>query len=249
MKKFRKLIPALCMLLVSALFVGTSTYAWFSMNTTVTAANMQITAKSDTTYLLISDDKTNADDIQAQSQTKLTWADNKALYPAALKAPTTNPFTDADDNWWYAQAQAKTAATKKDDTVVQFGEAKSNKTGTVADDTETFGQRVLKKTVYLTLSDGSTASTALNVKFDTFTDSIGAKNATKIVVATDKTALYFDAANAKTAQKLADAGTLTDTDVLTVKIFVYFDGENADVYTDNIANLQSATAGINFSLA
>ena len=27
MKKFRKLIPALCMLLVSALFVGTSTYA------------------------------------------------------------------------------------------------------------------------------------------------------------------------------------------------------------------------------
>ena len=43
MKKFRKLIPALCMLLVSALFVGPSTYAWFSMNKTVTANNMQIT--------------------------------------------------------------------------------------------------------------------------------------------------------------------------------------------------------------
>lgn len=249
MKKFRKLIPALCMLLVSALFVGTSTYAWFSMNTTVTAANMQITAKSDTTYLLISDDKTTADEIQEQSKTKLTWADSKELYPAALKESTTNPFTDADDNWWYAQALAKTAATKKDDTVVKFGEAKSNKTGAVVEDTETFGQRVLKKTVYLTLSDGSTASTALNVKFDTFTDSIGDKNATKIVVATENKALYFDKTNATIAQQLADAGTLTDTSVLTVKIFVYFDGENADVYTDNIANLQNATAGINFSLA
>ena len=249
MKKFRKLIPALCMLLVSALFVGTSTYAWFSMNTTVTAANMQITAKSDTTYLLISDDETTADGIQAQSQTKLTWTGNKELYPAALKESTTNPFKDANDNWWYAQAEAKTAATKKDDTVVKFGESESYKTGTAAADTETFGQRVLKKTVYLTLSDGSTASTALNVKFDEFTDSIGAKNATKIVVATENKALYFDKTNATVAQTLANAGTLTDTEVLTVKIFVYFDGENADVYTDNIQNLNSATAGINFSLA
>ena len=108
---------------------------------------------------------------------------------------------------------------------------------------------MLEKTVYLTLSDGSTASTALNVKFDTFTDNIGGSNATKIVVATENKALYFDKTNATAAQELADAGTLTDTDVLTVKIFVYFDGENADVYTDNIQNLHSATAGINFSLA
>ena len=59
MKKFRKLIPALCMLLVSALFVGTSTYAWFSMNKAVSAANMQITAKSADPYLQISADGTN----------------------------------------------------------------------------------------------------------------------------------------------------------------------------------------------
>lgn len=52
MKKFRKLIPALCMLLVSALFVGTSTYAWFSMNKTVTAANMQIKAQVNTQLMI-----------------------------------------------------------------------------------------------------------------------------------------------------------------------------------------------------
>ena len=32
MKKFKKLIPAFCAMLVSAAMLGTSTYAWFSVN-------------------------------------------------------------------------------------------------------------------------------------------------------------------------------------------------------------------------
>ena len=42
--KFRRLIPALCMLLLSAVLASTSTYAWFSMNTEVIAKNMQVKA-------------------------------------------------------------------------------------------------------------------------------------------------------------------------------------------------------------
>lgn len=44
---FKKLLPALFMLLVSAIMVTTSTFAWFSMNTQVTATGMQIQAKSE----------------------------------------------------------------------------------------------------------------------------------------------------------------------------------------------------------
>lgn len=40
MKKFSKLIPAFCMLLISAMLMGTSTFAWFSMNTQVTATGI-----------------------------------------------------------------------------------------------------------------------------------------------------------------------------------------------------------------
>lgn len=40
--KAKKLIPALALLLVSAMLLGTSTYAWFSMNTTVTVTGMEI---------------------------------------------------------------------------------------------------------------------------------------------------------------------------------------------------------------
>lgn len=50
----KKLIPALCLLLISAAMLGTSTFAWFSMNTTVTAETVTVKAVA-TKNLLISD--------------------------------------------------------------------------------------------------------------------------------------------------------------------------------------------------
>ena len=64
--KFKKLIPALCMLLVAAVLMGTSTFAWFSMNTQVTATDMMVKVVSNNVFLLIgtgNDD--TADEIQA----------------------------------------------------------------------------------------------------------------------------------------------------------------------------------------
>jgi hypothetical protein len=49
----KKLIPALCMLLVAAALLGTSTFAWFSMSTKVEATNMAVKATV-TKNLLIS---------------------------------------------------------------------------------------------------------------------------------------------------------------------------------------------------
>lgn len=76
MKKFRKLIPALCMLLVSALFVGTSTYAWFSMNKTVTAANMQIKAQVNTQLMI----KGSADNAEYKSAIDFGKEDDSAVF-------------------------------------------------------------------------------------------------------------------------------------------------------------------------
>ena len=44
-KALRKLIPAMVMLLIAAAFVGTSTYAWFSMNRIVTVNGMTVDTK------------------------------------------------------------------------------------------------------------------------------------------------------------------------------------------------------------
>ncbi len=50
--KVKRLIPALAMLLIAAMLMGTSTFAWFSMNRQVTATNMQISAKADSSLVI-----------------------------------------------------------------------------------------------------------------------------------------------------------------------------------------------------
>lgn len=52
MKKFKKLIPALAMLLVSATAMSSATFAWFSMNREVQTANMQVKAVADQGILI-----------------------------------------------------------------------------------------------------------------------------------------------------------------------------------------------------
>lgn len=52
MRTTRKVVPALVMLIISALLLTTASYAWFSMNQTVTATGMSVTAKAPTSLLI-----------------------------------------------------------------------------------------------------------------------------------------------------------------------------------------------------
>ena len=54
MKATRKLIPAFAMLLIAAVMMSTATFAWFSSNSDVNVNNFQVTAKADTTYIVVS---------------------------------------------------------------------------------------------------------------------------------------------------------------------------------------------------
>lgn len=47
MKNTRKLIPALAMLLISAVMMSTASFAWFTINKTVTASGMKVTARAE----------------------------------------------------------------------------------------------------------------------------------------------------------------------------------------------------------
>ena len=72
---FKKLIPAAGMLAVSAMMLATSTYAWFSMSTKVSATNIEMKATA-SKNLLITKTGANADDYAASvdmaiSQTSL----------------------------------------------------------------------------------------------------------------------------------------------------------------------------------
>ena len=88
MKKLRRLVPAFLMLLLSATLLSTSTFAWFSMNKTVTATNMKVTVTTDNTYLLINTgDNDTASEIQTAGVTTipLTVSDLQAeVFPVEV---------------------------------------------------------------------------------------------------------------------------------------------------------------------
>ena len=99
MKGMKKLIPALCLLLVSAILMGTSTYAWFSMNGTVTATGMKVKAQADEGILI--------------KTASINFGDYATVVPAAAKTfkSTTDvnmatgtavyPVSTIDASTWY----------------------------------------------------------------------------------------------------------------------------------------------------
>ena len=98
--KVKKLIPALCMLLVSAILLGSSTYAWFSMNTQVTATGMQVKAQAEGGIVISNSAKTTW---TAEATAATTAGNPWALYPTSnAKTPSTltswyhNKSDDAD---------------------------------------------------------------------------------------------------------------------------------------------------------
>lgn len=96
MKNFRKLIPAVCMLLLAAVMAGTSTFAWFSMNTTVTAGTMAVSATAPTNLRICA---TNSDNDSAWSGALSLSASLDTMVP--VSCDNTNPaltFYKVKDN-------------------------------------------------------------------------------------------------------------------------------------------------------
>ena len=56
--KTKKLLVAVCLLLISATMLGTASFAWFSMNTQVDVDGIEVEAYSDSLFLEISEDNT-----------------------------------------------------------------------------------------------------------------------------------------------------------------------------------------------
>lgn len=106
MKKFRKLVPAFAMLLVSATVLASTTFAWFSMNNKVTATGLEVTAKANTQYLIVG---TTIDET-----TKVV---NGNAISAAMSKTTGYGMTSAgvaNGNFVYPVSKAETAASIKD---------------------------------------------------------------------------------------------------------------------------------------
>ena len=245
MKKFKKLIPALCMLLVSAVLMGTSTFAWFSMNKTATVNGLSVKANAESIYLLVSNTPASltAENIQAENGGKgftsvSETVANPELKPAALATKATKAdvkettITDYSsvNSWYTADAIDASASAVKEDSEKKL---------------TTFDGYVLTYTYRLTLAKGSTATTNLKVGTCTF-EAAGGKTidaARVLVVCNDRTE-EFKLGTTTGAVTLAD--NISDSTVVEVKVYVYIDGNDTTIYTNNVENLDQANITLTF---
>jgi hypothetical protein len=259
----RKLIPAIGMLTVSAMMLSSSTYAWFSMNKTVTVDGMSLTAKSNNTFLLINQTETTASGIQTAGLTEETFTDADAvLYPAspALTATEAGYLTTSGKD--VTGAAITTAGVQVDDAakaaaVTNWFTAYALAPGAAAIDAATarqltsFTDYALVKTVYLTVAAGSDGANNLTIT-PTFTQKTGGTDLTaaKVLVTTsDGGFANLSSANNGSAVDISgDNTTLTDSSVLTVNFYIYYDGDETPVYTNNMANLKGADFEFEFNV-
>ena len=100
----KKLIPALCMLLVAACLMGTSTYAWFSAGTTVEATGMKIKAQSTGGLAIATSSTKNATLTDANFTS--TTADVSTATAWNNGTTTVSPVSSYGDKWYTAKAEA-----------------------------------------------------------------------------------------------------------------------------------------------
>lgn len=244
MKKFKKLIPALCMLLVSAVLVGTSTYAWFSMNDNVTVTGLQVTAQTDQPYLIIgTGENDTAEELQALPKKEpvegktvnFDVSDTDAkVKPVAHETLANAAAAETAGNWYWYNAE-KTSASGQG----------ANTKNTLTD----VAGYVITRTVYMTIVKDTPQLSDIKA-----TVAITAKDGKTIDAAKVLLAVYNDTADkgteefdkAKTASTSLKTGVVTDATVVKVVIYIYIDGADASIYTDNAANLGTAKIDITF---
>ncbi len=248
MKKFKKVVPALCALLVSAVMLGSSTYAWFSMNTKVTAKGMSVTAQSNSTYLVISKNTTLGTDISASLN-----GDNAvggigngktSVYPCAKATKDIASTEIKAGDWYYAASKSRDDAGAVGDGALGTNTLSATKIGTTltADYQVTY-------TFYIGLSGESKAMDNATIKVDAADATAGnssvalGKGLSAEVKIGDK-----DAVTLKDGTTNANVtGVNLSNTAITVTVMVYIDGNNANV-TSAATDLSDLALNLAFSI-
>ena len=231
MKKFKKLIPALCMLLISAVLVGTSTYAWFSMNPNVSATGMTINAKSNSEFLVIVEGTTFTGEATTTSVT--SKAEATSLFPVAPASNT--EFANATAvttaaNWHYAYSNDLNSSAKAGD---YQPVPQADFTKYVASESFTIG---LNKNFGVETSANNIKLTSVELPTD--------KAICCVVVCGDKVKTY----RASDATNSFDFGVKATKDGTVVTVYYFIDGDNTNV-TTNKKNELTGSIKLTFSVA
>lgn len=222
-----QLMAAIAMTLVAAVALGSSTFAWFAANTTVTAQGMSIAAQSDTVLLEIKGKATAGFSTTSDTEFSTTGTlemTNVKVYPVHHDSLSALTDITTAANWWYGYSDSVSASTL------------NNATKTTLGGGDTLTDYVVAVEYEVKLNDKSGLNTAydLYVKDITLPTDTGI---TAIVAGADRFSEHnATASNIAQVNQVAISNTVTKT-AQTVTVYLYIDGENTNVYTDNIARL------------
>ena len=234
----RKLIPALVMLLVSAVMLSTASFAWFANNTSVKANDMTVKVKSDSKFLQIFT-ATDGDGSTEADATNKTAPDDLDLVHAQI----------AEDNktvsWFTGAAAAPNSSTVNDEGLQPLGTI-----------TDTYA---LINTFYVKMSTDTTL-TNLQINSVTVTGAGELAPALRVLVVAKKEAddtllgaQVWDVAGGalvttapiNSAEFLA--AQVNGTEFIELDVYVYYDGEDETATTNNAAaGVQEQTVSVSF---
>ena len=259
-KANRKLIPAVAMLLVSAIMLSTASFAWFSMNDTVKATGMTVKAVSNDAFLQIANKTQTFSDpgitVSAANSSKLDLLPvhpANSTYNSGDYVSKTHKLTGSETfstiKWITASA---TAANEADAKAGTYALIKDN---TATDSGATEGKLAEAKDSYYSLYNeffvrlkfnNAELAKPLYVKSAKLTaaagDSISESVRVAFVGANGYSIWKFDqdgkgtqevgAAKGKILDKVPQMTTSSGTEESKIQTYIYYDGEDPTCSTD-----------------
>lgn len=256
------------MVLVAAVALGSSTYAWFVTNNTVKATTSQISAQSNAAFMKIKFDNPNLDTDNTATTSDLTadWANltSKALYPAQWKnnfdasGATTGTkvyqfetaYGTKPDSTGYTMDESTLKAVGNPATAVSADYAVANVFNISSKGTDLLNLKVAGATILTSNTITGETSDAGNAKLD---------NALRVLVVCgtnwvlcDKSGVILDSEGRTSGDDLGMFGATASSNTQTVAhdadtqvtMYVYYDGNDTEIYSNNLPNLEAASSRI-----
>lgn len=226
---------AIAMVLVAAVALGSATFAWFVSNNKVTAETSKIAAQSNSAYLVIDNSKTTKNSTSAV----ISNEPRADLYPAKIVKTGTNA------EWRSAYASNATASTMKPDSEFKIADgtaAKAVKAKYAVENTFYVGTGTYDgqfTNLHITGVAVSNAATEQNKNLG---------NALRVLVVCgekwevwSKDGIQLSSSNdGKTASDLLAADQVIESGKdATVQVYLYYDGDDANVYSNNLENIKT----------
>ena len=238
----KQLGAAVAMVCVAAVALGSSTYAWFITNNNVTATTSTISAQSNAAFMTIEEGLTGASTSDAKTASQKDLG-NVALFPARVKADATATFetaygTSVDDG---TIVQDTLADVGTPDVAVTNEFAKLNDFNISSKGTKLKDMKIASVQIGTGSDDAVSTNSEIN-------------SAVRVLVVTESNWEVWNPTTGKCIQSKANttnSSTGYEASVLAteitpgtdtpVHVYIYYDGDDEHIKTNNLDKLTSSS--------